>query len=537
MNARPYQQRIIDQAIELLPDAGSVLIEMAPGTGKTFVGATVAKRLATARVLWVAHRIELVKQAAEALERVTGEPVGLEIPGSYAGGRRLAVASRDTIAGRLNAIGERQYSVLVIDEAHHTPTYRYESIIRATNAPYRIGLTATPDRADRKSVRQWYKAATDPYDLPTAIRDAWLVPFHARRVRVHSIDLSRVHSSGRDFNQEELDAVLSAQASIEGMAAGIRKFQGQLPTLVYCSSVSAAEAMWEAIDRNSTRIVLGDTDPDERAELIEGFGKDYQTLVSVGVLTEGVDLPIAACVAMCRPTKSRSLYTQMLCRVGRPHRDAGLDAVNDTAPADRQALIAFSIKPRALVLDFVGVCGKHSVVTPADVLGGSATARARVKKQIEAGVRTIDVAAAIEQEESRLARKRAEKEAKDREWALRQGIELPEPVVSAQEIGIVGIDGKLTDDMEVTPVQPSEAKKLFLLGHKPSAEMKSGEARKTIATLEADRKSAGMASLGQLELLSRYGQASPSLKASTATGMILQLKRNGWKPIGGRKAA
>src|SRR5262249_3518245 len=153
-------------------------------------------------------------------------------------------------------------------------------------------------------------------------------------------------------------------------------------------------------------------------------------------------------------------------RVGRPLPGVvdGTWALGEDPRECRAEIIADSHKPDALVLDFVGVTGRHSVVTPADVLGGSEAARRSVKRAIEAGERTISVADAIAAEDSRLARRRAALEEKDRAWALRHGLELPAARVDAYDVGIRGLGGTGSSLEEATPIQPSQAKKLFLMG-------------------------------------------------------------------------
>jgi type I site-specific restriction endonuclease len=172
--------------------------------------------------------------------------------------------------------------------------------------------------------------------------------------------------------------------------------------------------------------VCGKTDKDERRKTLAAFSSGkLQYVVNVGVLTEGFDDPGVEVVVMGRPTKSRSLYAQMVGRATRPLPGLvdGLDSADE-----RRMAIGGSGKPACLVVDFVGNSGRHKLMTSADILGGNVSDEAvdrAVAKLKEAGG-PVDMAKALEDEEKALEFERAREAARRANlkakaaWAVKQ---------------------------------------------------------------------------------------------------------------------
>src|SRR6185369_10554713 len=139
----------------------------------------------------------------------------------------------------------------------------------------------------------------------------------------------------------------------------------------FTASVVQAEACCNILNRavpGMAEWVCGATEKKKRAEILERFAHGRTAVVcNCGVLTEGFDDPGVEVVIMGRPTKSRSLYSQMVGRSTRPL--PGVVDGPETAE-ERRAAIAASAKPSCLVVDFVGNAGRHKLVTSADILGG-----------------------------------------------------------------------------------------------------------------------------------------------------------------------
>ena len=283
--------------------------------------------------------------------------------------------------------------MLIIDEAHHatSPSYRRVIDYYRTNPALKVlGVTATPDRADEEALGQVFQSVAFDYEVLDAIHDGWLVPIEQQMVHVEGLDYSSIRTTAGDLNGGDLAAVLEAEKNLQQMASASLAIIGQRRALVFTASVKAAEMTAEILNRHRPGMaawVCGKTDREERRRVLAEFaaGK-LQVVCNCGVLTEGFDDPGVEVVIMGRPTKSRSLYSQMVGRSTRPL--PGVVDGPETAEA-RKAAIAASAKPSCLVVDFVGNAGKHKLITSADILGGKVSEEAleRAVKRVSTGGR------------------------------------------------------------------------------------------------------------------------------------------------------
>lgn len=524
---RPYQTRIVQEALSSTLLGKSTLIEMATGTGKTRVASELVKEL-PGRVLWIAHRTELIWQATRSLHETTGEDIGQELPDIHSSRQRIVTASKDTIrqVKRLDrlSLNYEPFRFIVVDEAHHAVAKTYQDIFDAWPDAVRIGLTATPDRMDRNSLGRLFESCTTPYTIVQGVNDAWLVPVKAKRCRVQAVDLSSVGTVAGDFAQGELEAVMASEQTIHGCVSALLDRTGSRPTIVFCPGVDSAVRTVEVLHRYKglcARIVTGQTDPDQRRHAFQEFGKSYQFLVNVQVATEGTDLPAAACIAIMRPTKSRSLFVQMLGRGLRPQ-----PGILGTGPDQRKGWIGSSAKPDCLVLDFVGVTGRHSVITVADVAGSitveSVRAVARVKTRIEAGEDTVDVFEAVQAEEAREVKAQAKRqERKAKAQAKREAITGTATVLvtDAQLIGLGGDPVRLDWSNDVA--SPGQVDEIVRLGLVPEKYLTKAMAR---ATILARRTELDLATPKQTALLLKNKiEVSPGMTKKQAKVKIWKL--------------
>ena len=429
---RRYQQDAIDGIIGSHRKGSRPLVVMATGTGKTHVFMEYARRT-NKRVMIVAERSEIVMQARDKLRSV-GEDVDVEMSNAWSDEGlhppRFVCASIQTLNAnwrakysqslkkqrRLERFNWSDFGLLVIDEAHHAVSTSYRRLIDHAyqqNPDIKLlGVTATPDRLDKKSMVRVFDDVPFRYEMPTAIKDGYLVPIKQKFVRVNSMDFSDVKTRGTDLDITQLDAVMRYEKNLHGVVTPTMDLAGDRPTLVFASSIKHAERMTEIFNRhraNCARVVHGKTDPDQRLMDLRDFRRgEYQFLINVQIATEGWDCPPVACVAVARPTKSRALYTQM---VGRGTRTTV--PLKGVTPDDRQAEIAGSSKPDCLVLDFVGNSGEHQLICTIDILAPEATPELReyVRRKVEekqeegAEVEYDEVAALLAEERERMNRR------------------------------------------------------------------------------------------------------------------------------------
>jgi len=426
MILRPYQSAAAEAIFKEWQENDSTLVVMPTGGGKTILFADVIRRVFPRRALVLAHREELIFQAKDKIQRVTGLSTDVEMGDYRADGglfeqARVVVSTIQTQCsggdggGRMAKFDPQRFGLLIIDEAHHatSPSYRRVIDYYRTNPALKVlGVTATPDRADEEALGQVFQSVAFDYEVHDAINDGWLVPVEQQMVHVHGLDYSSIRTTAGDLNGGDLAAVMEAEKNLQQMASASLSIIGQRRALVFTASVKAAELTAEIFNRhrpNMAAWVCGKTDKEERRTTLADFaaGK-IQVVCNCGVLTEGFDDPGVEVVIMGRPTKSRSLYSQMVGRSTRPL--PGVVDGPDTAEA-RKAAIAASAKPSCLVVDFVGNAGKHKLVTSADVLGGKVSEEAvelAMTRAIKAGgpvkmAEALDEAEAELREQARLA--------------------------------------------------------------------------------------------------------------------------------------
>ena len=374
MKLRNYQEKAIERILESWKKFRSCLIVLPTGCGKTVVFGELIHRILAAkakaegedeqrngqdsvRAMILAHREELITQAADKVGRISGADVQIEmgdmkvspmfgqmphvvvstVQTQTAGGGQVEVGGRGR-GRRMDKFDPADFGVLVIDEAHHATAKSYRTCIEhyLSNPKCRLlGVTATPDRADESALGNVFDIVAFEYTVTEAIRDGWLVPVKQRLVKVDSLDFSKVSSCAGDFNQGELAQVLEEEQNLHSIAVPTVEICGNRRTIIFAASVKQAERLAEILNRGkseelrgksedgSTRDraawVCGMTPKDERRQILEDFKAGrIQYLVNVGVLTEGYDDAGVEVVVMARPTKSRALYAQMAGRATRP---------------------------------------------------------------------------------------------------------------------------------------------------------------------------------------------------------------------------
>ena len=386
MQVRPYQQEAIDGIYNALDQADSTLIVMATGTGKTITFSVVADEyMKRGRVMILAHRAELIYQAQDKLMAVTGVEADIEMGENHVAefGAWQSKAVVSTIQtqkagmaglGRMSKFNPDEFSLLIIDECHHSAAKSYREVIeyyqRNPNLKV-LGVTATPDRADELALGQIFKSVAYEYGIMEGITDGYLVPISQRAVFVDGLDYSTIRTTMGDLNGGDLSRVMEQEESLHGIASPTLELIGDKKTLVFCASLDQSSRLTEIFNRHTAdiaRSISGGMEKDERRSLFKDYAaKRFQILVNVGVATEGFDDPGIEVVVMARPTKSRSLYAQMAGR-GTRVLPGVIDVINDSVA--RRAAILSSAKPTLEIIDFVGNSGRHKLMTTADILGG-----------------------------------------------------------------------------------------------------------------------------------------------------------------------
>jgi superfamily II DNA or RNA helicase len=332
---RPYQAISRDKCFERWQGGDrSTLLVLPTGTGKTVVAGLVARAARddhARRCLFLAHREELITQAADKLARV-GLTTAIEMGPSRAregyhgflGKPDVVIATVQTLQGRrLESWDPDEFGMIICDEAHHARAKSYRTVFDHFRDHWLLGITATPDRGDNKNLGAVFDSLAYEYTLREAILDEYLVPIVAARL-VTGVDLKDIRTTGGDYNDAELAARIAP--FVEQLADATAREIGDRPAVVFCPDVRSSEAMADALTFKgiAARAVSGAMDKSQRRETLHDFhARKFQAIVCCDLLTEGWDEPQVSCVVICRPTRRRNRYAQMIGRGTRPDPDTG----------------------------------------------------------------------------------------------------------------------------------------------------------------------------------------------------------------------
>ena len=316
---RPYQQAARD-SIHAQWEQGRLrtLLVLPTGTGKTIVFASVAADQVRAgdRVLILAHRGELLEQAADKLQRSTGLVSAVEKAESTCLNSwfRVVVGSVQTLQrpARLERFPRDYFGTIIIDEAHHAITDGYRRILDYFESAKVLGVTATPDRGDMRNLGEVFDSLAYEYKLTDAIKEGYLCKIMAQTIPLQ-LDISGVALSGGDYAVGELGTALDPY--LEQIAAEmVQRCRGR-KTVVFLPLIKTSQKFRDLLNAKGFQAAEVNGQSADRKEVLADFdaGK-YNVLCNSMLLTEGWDCPSVDCVVVLRPTKVRSLYSQMVGR-------------------------------------------------------------------------------------------------------------------------------------------------------------------------------------------------------------------------------
>ncbi len=313
------------------------LVVMATGLGKTYLAAFDSQRMHAGRVLFVAHRDEILLQAETSFQRV--HPTARV--GRYTGARKqtdvdLLFASVQTLgqAEHLERFGPDHFDYVVVDEFHHAAAPTYRRLLQHLRPRFLLGLTATPERTDQSDILSLCDDnLVYSRHLFDGIELGLLSPFHYFGIFDETVDYKEVPWRNGRFDAHALEHKLATQARARHALRHWRE-QGRQRTLAFCVSRSHADFMAERFRREGIRAeaVYRGSALERSAALEQLEQGGLQVIFSVDLFNEGVDLPAIDTVMMLRPTDSKVLFLQQLGRGLRRHPD----------------------KERLIVLDFIG---------------------------------------------------------------------------------------------------------------------------------------------------------------------------------------
>lgn len=321
ISLRPYQQDFVT-AVEAAVERGvrKQLGVLPTGGGKTIVFSEIVRRRADKPTLILAHRDELLQQAREKLVSVAPElamSTGLVKAGSNDVRAAVVVASIQTLArtSRLEQLPQN-FGTIIIDEAHHAAADSYQRVLEWVDAELVLGVTATPKRADGRSLESSFDELVFARSIEEMIDEGYLCAPRGKRVTV-DVDLAKVKKSRGDFQADALaNALEEAGTPAEVLATYLEHGEAR-KSLIFAPTVAMAHHMAEVFrDAGlAAEAVDGTTPANERAGILHRLHTGETQIVSnVGVLTEGFDEPSVSCIMLAAPTKSEVKYTQIIGR-------------------------------------------------------------------------------------------------------------------------------------------------------------------------------------------------------------------------------
>ena len=512
---RPYQQQARDR-IHAEWDAGHTrtLLVLPTGTGKTIVFASVAADQVRAgdRVLILAHRGELLEQAADKLQRSTGLVSAVEKAESTCldSWFRVVVGSVQTLqrTARLERFPQDYFGTIIIDEAHHAITDGYRRILDYFSGAKVLGVTATPDRGDMRNLGEVFDSLAFEYKLTDAIKEGYLYKIMAQTIPLQ-LDITSVTMSGGDYAVGDLGTALDPY--LEQIAAEMARRCKSRKTVVFLPLIKTSQKFRDLLNTYGFRAAEVNGQSEDRRQVLADFdaGK-YNVLCNSMLLTEGWDCPSVDCVVVLRPTKVRSLYSQM---VGRGTR---------LSPG----------KTDLLLLDFLWMTDKHELCRPADLVCEDRTVARQMTEHLAETGCPEDIEEAAAQASEDVVAQREEALAKQLEEQRRKKAKLVDPLQYEMSIQAEDLAGYVPAfGWEAGPPSEQQTAALEKLGILPDAVESAGKAALLLDRLNK-RRDEGLTTPKQIRCLEKYGfQHVGTWSFEAARHMIDRIAAQGWRGV------
>lgn len=514
MELRPYQKEAKEAVFEQWGNGTrKTLLVLPTGCGKTIVFAKITEECVSHgdRVLILAHRGELLEQAADKIAKATGLKCATEKAeeSSLGSWYRITVGSVQSLmrTTRLSRFPEDYFNTIIIDEAHHCISDSYQRILKYFPDAKVLGVTATPDRGDMKNLGQVFESLAYEYTLPKAIKEGYLSPIKAVTIPLQ-VDLTGVGVQSGDFKAGDLGTALDPY--LHQIANEMVRYCRDRKTVVFLPLVKTSKKFRDILIANGFRAAEVNGESQDRAEILEDYASGkYNVLCNSMLLTEGWDCPDVDCIVVLRPTKVRSLYCQM---VGRGTR---------LAPG----------KDHLLLLDFLWHTERHELCHPAYLICESEEVAQKMTENLEkdAGC-PVDIEEAeknasedvVAQREEALAQKLAEM--KRRKRKLVDPLQFEMSIQAEDLAGYVPAFG-----WEMAPPSDKQKKTLEKLGIMPDEIDNAGKASKLLERLDK-RRQEGLTTPKQIRFLEERGfRHVGTWQFDTAKKLIDRIAGNGWR--------
>ena len=510
---RPYQEEARTK-IKDEWDKGNkkTLLVLPTGCGKTIVFAMIAADMVKKgkRVLILAHRAELLEQAADKIRKSTGLICSVEKAEESSIGSwfMITVGSVQTLQKekRLSRFSNEHFDVIIVDEAHHCISDSYQKVLNYFNTANVLGVTATPDRGDMRNLGQYFESLAFEYTLPKAIKEGYLSPIKALTIPL-KLDLSGVAMQSGDFKASDLGTALDPY--LEQIAKEMSNYCKCRKTVVFLPLVKTSQKFTELLNQAGFKAAEVNGNSDDRAEILKDFDENkYNVICNSMLLTEGWDCPSVDCVIVLRPTKVRSLYSQM---VGRGTR-------------------LYPGKENLLLLDFLWHTERHELCHPAHLICENEEVAEIVTKKLEDNPgEALDLEVMEKEAAQDVVAQREEALAKVLEEMKKRKKKLVDPLQFEMSIQAEDLSGYVPAfGWEMEPASKEQVKALEKFGIFPDEIECAGKASLILDKLNK-RKEAGLTTPKQIRFLEQKGfRHVGTWEFGQAKNLIDRIAANGW---------
>lgn len=514
MQLRPYQEEAKASIFEQWSGGvDKTLLVLPTGCGKTIVFAKVAEDCVRQgkRVLILAHRGELLQQAADKIGKACGLGCAVEKAEETCLGSwfRIVVGSVQSLQRdkRLSQFTTDYFDIIIIDEAHHCISDGYQKVLQYFNSAKVLGVTATPDRGDMRNLGSYFESLAYEYTLPKAIKEGYLSKIKAVTIPL-KLDLSGVGMQSGDFKVGDLGTALDPY--LHQIADEMVNYCAERKTVVFLPLVKTSQKFRDILNEKGFRAAEVNGESQDRAQVLEDFDKGrYNVLCNSMLLTEGWDCPSVDCVVVLRPTKVRSLYSQM---VGRGTR-------------------LFPGKDHLLLLDFLWHTERHELCHPAYLICENEEVAQKMTENLEkAAGCPMDIEEAEKTATEDVVAQREEALAKQLQEMRHRKKKLVDPLQFEMSINAEDLAGYVPAfGWEMAPPSPKQKSTLEKLGILPDDIDNAGKAAKILDRLDK-RRTEGLTTPKQIRFLEGRGfQKVGTWKFETAKNLIDRIAANGWR--------
>ena len=514
MNLRPYQEAAKDAVLGEWAGGRRKTVAVLPtGTGKTILFASIIENQVRqgGRALILAHRGELLDQAADKLRKVTGIESSLEKADSHSLNSLfpVTVGSVQTLMQpkRLNAFPGDHFTDIVVDEAHHVLSDSYQRVLEHFPNAHVVGVTATPDRGDKRNLGQYFDSQAYEYTMRQAIKDGYLVPIKAQMIPLE-LDINSVGVSNGDYAAGEIGNAL--EPYLEQIAHEMAHYCRGRKTVVFLPLIATSQKFCRMLIDEGMKACEVNGESSDREEVIRDFENGrYDVLCNSMLLTEGWDCPAVDCIVVLRPTKVRALYQQM---VGRGMR---------LSPG----------KEDLLILDFLWMTERHDLCRPSSLVAQSAEIAEKMDEMLKEDDRLHDLLEEEQEAEQDIVKQREAALAEQLKRMRNRSSKLVDPMQYAFSIAAEDlVNYEPTSAWEMGPASEKQLAYLEGMGIDRACISNMGMASLYISRLIA-RRSEGLSTPKQIRALERRGyEHVGSWSFDEASRMIDLWAKNEWKP-------